>query len=386
MSAIIKYSHNVLSVPLQTKFDSVVKDFLYIEYDRKGNVTFNKQYFQFVLNKLNELKEDSELNMESGVAANSSGEIITLKNLISFINRWFDIVQNKYTRNSVIALNSDLSIYFGICENLSINPFFIRDIDAKKIISIHAVDRKAATISRFINSISKFLSGCTIHNPIQDELVKASVTKIKSSIGAEQWQATPLTIPMLDKIIAGWQTCTSIPKLRNMLVMTFLYECLMRRSELVNIQVSDLSELNGNYSLSVIRLKTDRTGKSKRNVPISHLAWNLCARYIQLAKITDGYLIRPLNRNNQPKDKQLSINSVNLIVKAISKELNLKNGKELSTHSGRVGGIQDLVINQFSIGSIQQNAGLKSAVMVSRYSRKIDSANMPMADLLRKRV
>ena len=386
MSVIKKYSNNYLSVPLQTKFDSVVKDFTYTEYDRNGNVTFNKQYFQFVIAKLNELQNNSNFNMDIGVTANSSGEVITLKNLISCINRWFDIVQNKYTRNSIIALNSDLSIYFEICEKLSISPFFIRDTDAKKVISIHAVDRKSATISRFINSISKFFTGCTIHNPLQDELVKASVTKIKNSIGAEQWQATPLTIPMLDKIISGWQTCTSIPKLRNMLVMTFLYECLMRRSELVNIQVSDLSELNGNYSLSVIRLKTDRTGKSKRNVPISQLAWNLCARYMQLAKITDGYLIRPLNRNNEPKDKQLSINSVNLIVKAISKELNLEGSNKLSTHSGRVGGIQDLVINQFSIGSIQQNAGLKSSIMVSRYSRKIDSANMPMADLLRKRM
>ena len=370
-------------IVLQTRFASIPVKCVYRDFDSDGTIIYEKEFFRFITEYL----IDKISAPPQVLAISSAGERVLTDDLVSKVNRWFKIVENKYARNSVISLNSDLSEYFDICKKQNQSPFFIIDAQIATVINIFSIGRKSSTISRFINSVSRLLSGCGLHNPTNDELVKAAVKKIKNTIGEEQNQAAPLTLDLVKEFCNDWQNNSNPKELRDMLVISLLFECILRRSELINVKVTDFGETpnpagGSHYSLLITRLKTDRTGKEIRALRISKRCWGICQKYVLLCGLESGSLIRSFKVNGKPKEQAISKSGVDNILKSASKTLNLPANALLSSHSGRVGAIQALVKGNTATALIQLNAGLKSATMVSRYSRRIDGENLPMAAIL----
>ena len=315
------------------------------------------------------------------VATGMSGEDVSLNDIKSALVRWLEIINNRYAINTIKSLNYDLTIYINLCYNYQINPFNISEREFINVCSDRIKEYKPATLSRWGNSISKFYDALKITNPMKDELVKSVFIKHRKEKGAGQKQAIGMTMDHLEQLFAILELSEQLADIRDLVVLSLMFECLMRRAELINIEIEHLVLDEDQPLLYIARSKTDQDGSDSTFVPFSYRTQRIIKRWLRVSGIVDGYLIRGVTKYSTVRKTKASADIINKITKRASALLGME--FHLSGHSGRVGGIQELVRNGSSNIAIQLNARLKTPAMVARYSRKIAGGSLPMADMLK---
>lgn len=316
------------------------------------------------------------------VATSNKGEDISLHDVKLALVRWLEIINNKYAANTIKSLNYDLTIYINLCHKHGINPF---NITCREFINLSEQRRnecKPATMARWCNSVSKFYQALNIINPMQDELVKSVFVKHKKEKGGGQGQARGMTFEQLDQIYEMLGGSDSLADLRDLVALSLMLECLMRRAELVSIEVEHLNFDNDTPLLYIARSKTDQDGSDATYVPFSDRTRRTIERWLALSGINTGYLLRGLTRNGKVRSTKPAPDLINKITKRASELLGLD--INLTGHSGRVGGIQELVADGHSNIAIQLNARLKTPAMVARYAREINASTLPMSTFLKR--
>ncbi|HIF9337663.1 tyrosine-type recombinase/integrase [Photobacterium damselae] len=324
---------------------------------------------------------DHEYRNSDIVTTTKDGHDVPLVDIKLALMRWLEIINNRYAVNTIKSLNNDLTIYINLCHQHGINPFNITDRQFINITEQRRIDCKPSTMSRFCNSISKFYDALKIDNPMKDELVISVMVKHKKDKGASQGQAAPMSFSQLDELYEKLGSSTNIADVRDLLVLSLMLECLMRRAEIVNIQVEHLITSEDVPLLLVPKSKTDQDGSDQAIIPYSHRTQRLIDKWLRMSGIKSGYLIRGFKRTKQVRETQTDVSIVNQITKRASELLGLD--INLSGHSGRVGGIQELVIAGHTEVAIQLNARLKTGHMVTRYARRTHAKKLPMTDLLK---
>ncbi|WP_318521317.1 tyrosine-type recombinase/integrase [Photobacterium leiognathi] len=324
---------------------------------------------------------DNEFRNCDIVTTTKAGDDVPLVDIKLALMRWLEIINNRYAVNTIKSLNNDLTIYINLCHKFNINPFNITDREFINITEQRRIDCKPSTMSRFCNSVSKFYDALKIDNPMKDELVKSVMVKHKKEKGGAQGQAAPLNFSMLDELYEVLGSSNDIADTRDLVVLSLMLECLMRRAEIVEIQVEHLIVDEEVPLLLVPRSKTDQDGSDQAIVPFSQRTHRLINKWLRMSGITSGYLVRGLKRTKEVRDTKSDVCIVNKIAKRASDILGLE--ISLSGHSGRVGGIQELVVAGHTETAIQLNARLKTGHMVTRYARRTTATKLPMRDFLK---
>ncbi len=100
-------------------------------------------------------------------------------------------------------------------------------------------DQKApATVRRYVSSIAHMHRAARAENPTTDSVVTLALKRLHREKGRAQAQATGLTRPLVDRMMAA--TGTRLLDLRNRALLAVAYDTLCRRSELVALQRQDL--------------------------------------------------------------------------------------------------------------------------------------------------
>lgn len=315
------------------------------------------------------------------VAIGINSNDVALYEIKAALARWLEIINNKYAINTIKSLNYDLTIYINLCHEKHINPFNISEREFIDVCRNRIDEFKPATLSRWGNSISKFYEALKISNPMKDELVKSVFIKHRKEKGAAQRQAVGMTLDHLQSLFGILESSEQLADIRDLIVLSLMFECLMRRAELINIEIEHLYVEDDQPLLYIARSKTDQDGSDATYVPFSWRTQRIIQRWLHASDITDGYLIRGVTKYGTVRKNKASADIINKITKRASELLGMD--INLSGHSGRVGGIQELVRSGSSNIAIQLNARLKTPAMVARYSRKLSGSTLPMADMLK---
>lgn len=316
------------------------------------------------------------------VGTSTKGEDVSLLDVKLALVRWLEIINNKYADNTIKSLSYDLTIFIDLCHKHQINPF---DITCRQFINISEQRRsecKPATMSRWCNSVSKFYHALNIVNPMQDELVKSVFVKHRKDKGGGQRQAVGMTFELLDEVYDVLGKSDSLADMRDLVALSLMLECLMRRAELVSVTVENLVLDAETPLLHIARSKTDQDGSDSVYLPFSDRTKHTIERWLAASGITSGYLLRGLTRYGKVRPNKPAPDLINKITKRASDLLGLE--IKLSGHSGRVGGIQELVADGHSHIAIQLNARLKTPAMVARYAREINASTLPMGAFLKR--
>ena len=140
---------------------------------------------------------------------------------------------------------------------------------------------------------------------------------------------------------------------------------IMRRAELVSLQVPDLlEELHGDGSLLVRRSKTDCEGKGEV-VWLGSDTLQLVRVWLDRAGIADGMLFRAVRKGGRIGER-LNPCEVPRIFKAMARDAGLPEtvAAGLSGHSARVGATQDMIAAGIELPSILHAGRWKSTAMV----------------------
>ena len=171
---------------------------------------------------------------------------------------------------------------------------------------------------------------------------------------------------------------------RNRAILAVAYDAMLRRSELVALQVVDVTmDRGGSASLLVRRAKTDPEGGGAV-LYLHRDSVRLLSAWLNASGIARGPLFRSVRKDGTVGGK-LDASQVPRIYRAMAERAGLpaRVVRRLSGHSPRVGAAQDMIAKGIGIPAIMQAGRWKSAHMVQRYGERLLAKRNGAAQLAR---
>ncbi len=284
--------------------------------------------------------------------------------------------------NTERAIRADTATFTAWCSERGARSLPAKPATVADFIDAMADQKAPATVRRYVSSIAHMHRAARAENPTTDSGVTLALKRLHREKGRAQAQATGLTRPLVDRIMAA--TGNRLLDLRNRALLAVAYDTLCRRSELVTLQRADLEIApQGDGTVAVRRSKTDQEGAGA----VAYLAPDTMqhlAAWLNAAKVTDGALFRAVSRAGVPGGP-LSAGDVAVLFKGMAEAAHIQPAEvaRISGHSSRVGAAQDMVRHGVELPAIMQSGRWKTAEMVSRYTRRLDARRGGAAKLAR---
>lgn len=175
-------------------------------------------------------------------------------------------------------------------------------------------------------------------------LVLRGHRRARADAGQRDRQAPPVTIEALRAMVDTCDPATLIG-LRDRVVLVLGLAMMGRRSELASLRLSDVTETDDGLEVLVRASKTDQDARGAIvAVPCGSHPGTDPVRLVRawreaLAEhgITDGYLLRSINRHGSPR-AALSADAISDVVRSAAIRAELPEADRYSAHSLRAGG------------------------------------------------
>ncbi len=269
------------------------------------------------------------------------------------------------SENTMKALRADSGIFTAWCAGENLEPVPADPETVAGFIDAHG-DRAAATLRRYVSSIAHLHSAAGVTDPTKAVTVTLAIKRHSRANGTRQKQAQAINRSHVDRMIAAQGDTPG--GLRNRALIAVAYDTLCRRSELVALDMEDLTRTDdGSGTIALHKSKTDQDGAGQVRYLAPDTMGHLDA-WLGVAGITEGAIFRSVRKGGSIGDA-LSDRAVSRILKVMAQAAGLD--IDPSGHSVRVGCSQDMIAAGFSLPEVMQAAGWKSPAMPARYSEHL---------------
>ncbi len=298
------------------------------------------------------------------------------------LGRFVRAARGAFSRSTERALRSDLAIYGEWCAERGERALPATPETIAAFVDAKAETRAPATVRRYVTSIAIAHRALGLEKTVKSPPVQLALKRMHRKKGRRQDQATGLTWPLRQRLLeaAGDRLLDD----RNRALLAVAYDAMLRRAELVSLQVPDLlEEVQGDSSLLVRRSKTDCEGRGEV-VWVGRDTVRLVRAWLDRAGIVDGMLFRSVRKGGRVGER-LNPCQVPRILKAMAREAGLPDAVAggLSGHSARVGAAQDMVAAGIELPLILHAGRWKSTAMVNRYGERLLARRSGAAQLAR---
>ena len=309
------------------------------------------------------------------------------------VSQWLDSAHGAISHNTERALRSDLAIWLAWCRREKRKPWPARAATLVRFIDAKAHCRAPATVRRYVSSICALHRAAGWKNPLDHVTVRMSLRRMYRHRGRRQTQALGLTWQVREKLIGSSGEVGEVGEpresgerlidLRNRALLAVAYDAMLRRSELISLQVSDLTfDRGGSATLFLRNAKTDPEGAGNILFLARDTA-DMVRAWLGGSGISRGPLFRAVRKNGVP-GRGLDPSQVSRIYKSMAVQAGIDNfAGGLSGHSARVGAAQDMIASGIGLPAILQAGRWKSAAMVSRYGERLLASRGAAAQLAR---
>ena len=238
-------------------------------------------------------------------------------------------------------------------------------------ISDLADDAKANTVSRRITAISEnhIAAGFGRNNPAKEGIVRTAMSAIRREKGTFQHGKAPILMETLYLLSDCFGD--DIVSLRDRALILLGFAGAFRRSELVRIQMDELTFSPEGMTIFIPHAKGDQLGHGATIAIPYAPEEEICAvraveQWILTAQIQHGPLFRGFKRNKELREDQLSDKAVALIVKKYVRMAGLDENS-FAGHSLRRGFATSAAQHDVDALTIMRQTRHKSEKMVHRY-------------------
>ncbi|WP_176943911.1 site-specific integrase [Pseudoxanthomonas sp. CF125] len=219
-------------------------------------------------------------------------------------------------------------------------------------------------------------------DPTKSTLIKKLMRGVKRVHGVTPRQAQPILHADLQQM---FERTVGLTQTRDRALLMLGFSCAFRRSEVVSLNVEDLSFTEAGLTVRLRRSKNDQYGKT-RLIGVPHGTGDACTvlavrAWLYASGIRSGPLFRRLLKSKR-SGARLSDQSVSLIIKRYAVAVGLPVDR-ISGHSLRAGFVTSAVRAGASLVSIQRQTGHASLDMLARYIRELDPFILNAHDHLR---
>ncbi len=298
------------------------------------------------------------------------------------LQQFVQAASGAFSSNTERALKSDLAIYAKWCAERGERALPASPETVAAFVDAKAEVRAPATVRRYVTSIDIAQRALGLEKPLGSPPVQLALKRMHRRKGRRQDQAAGLTWPLRRRLLeaAGDRLIDD----RNRALLAVAYDAMLRRTELISLQVIDLlEELPGDGSLLVRRSKTDGEGAGEI-VWVGPDTVRLVRLWLDRGGIEDGRLFRSVGKGGRIGEG-LDPSQVPRIFKAMARDAGLPDtvAGGLSGHSARVGAAQDMVAAGIELPAILHAGRWKSTAMVNRYGERLLARRSGAAQLAR---
>jgi site-specific recombinase XerD len=223
-----------------------------------------------------------------------------------------------------------------------------------------------ATINRKLAAISKFHQVHNFRTPSQDPQFKIVMEGIKRTKGIRQKQSPAFTIAKLKKILEGIDTQYHAT-LRNKALILLGFTGAFRRSELVALNIEDLSFTEEGLIANLHKSKTNQYGDYEEKAifyspEVVYCPIRTIQTWISMLGQESGPLFVRVRKGDRPTADRLTDKSVNDIVKSYF-------GMDYSAHSLRASFVTIAKVNGADDSEVMRQTKHKTSLMIQRYTR-----------------
>jgi site-specific recombinase XerD len=214
-----------------------------------------------------------------------------------------------------------------------------------------AETHRPSTIQRRLASISTAHRAAGHESPTKSELVRSTLLGVKRSKGTAKRQVLPVRVRHIRE---GIDLMRSDSKgVRDRAILLVGYAGALRRSEVVALDVEDLSFVEEGLVLFLRRSKTDRTSEGvkiaiRRGSRTDTCPVNAMRNWLEASGITSGAVFRPVAKGGRIQDSRLTDQVVCQVLKQFGRLVGLDDSL-VGGHSCRAG----LITDAFSVGAAQ---------------------------------
>ncbi len=283
--------------------------------------------------------------------------------------------------NTERAMRSDLAIYAAWCEDRGVPALPARAETIAAFVDAMAKRRAPATVRRYVASIAAAHRAVGAGKTARSEVVRRALQRMHRRKGRRQEQATGLTGALRERLLAV--PGDGLIDARNRALLATAYDTLLRRGELVALQVTDIvEELDGSATVLVRRSKADPEGRGA-TVYLARDSLALVRAWLALSGVRRGRVFRSLCRG--ALGETLDASQVPRIFKAMAERAGLPAEvvSRISGHSTRVGAAQDMVAGGIGMAAILHAGRWKTPAMVNRYGEGLLARRSGAAQLAR---
>ena len=302
--------------------------------------------------------------------------------IVRRLDAYLECAHGAYSANTERAIRGDLRRFIVWCVRNGLEGLPASAATLVAYIESEVCDHAPATVRRYVSSISTVHKALGFVNPLDHKDVKLALKRMHRRNGRRQKQALGLTWSLCEQLLSV--EGDRLIDLRNKALLAVAYDILARRSELVELEVNDLViNADGSGTLLVRRGKTDPEGVGALQYMHADTVRTVRA-WVQESQIVSGPLFRAV-RKDGVVGGQLDATQIPRIYKHMARKAMLPEEvvNQLSGHSPRVGGVQDMIALGISAPAIQQSGRWKSASMVNRYGEHLLAQRSGSAQLAR---
>jgi len=176
-------------------------------------------------------------------------------------------------------------------------------------------------------------------DPTDNAEVRKALKGIERTHGRPKNKAKTFSVDQLEQMITSLRQSESLKSARDQALLLIGFFGAFRRSELVTLNIKDLTWEPEGLIITLPRSKTDQIGEGKTKAlpygepPLCPV--NVLQKWLELSGIQEGAIFRGVTRWNEVSDNGLNPASVNLILKSVAENAGLDYVPELSSHSLR---------------------------------------------------
>ena len=227
------------------------------------------------------------------------------------------------------------------------------------------IARRAAAV-RYVHQISGHAS------PTDAMLVKATIRGIRRTIGAAPTQKAALVAKQIGLML---DTCDgSLLGRRDRALLALGFAAALRRSELVALQVEDLTFVERGLDVQIRRSKGDQEGRGI-TLAVPHgdhlMPVEAVKAWLAASEITEGPVFRPVLKGSRGGATALTPHAVGVLAKKRARLVGL-DPASISGHSLRAGYVTSCVESGVAPMLIAEQSRHKSLDMLLVYSRRFD--------------
>ncbi|WP_244662601.1 tyrosine-type recombinase/integrase [Vibrio owensii] len=271
------------------------------------------------------------------------------------------LTKQRYSSASLTALTSDWNTFAQFCEINAHKALPTSEATLENFIAHLSKSKKFNTIRRSIVNLGTINTVLFNKNPSNGPIIKQILAKLSVSDIHKSKNPRPLTLDDLYRLRLALSKDMNEKNIRDLLVAHIMFDCAMKRHEVVEMSVTDIET-----TLTFAVINGDR-------YPLNKSTTELLRKWFEL--IDNGqYLIRSIDRHGNIADDKIDESSVHRILKRIAKLLKLPEYSSLTPQSARVGAIRHLHDDGVNINDIKHFARYKTKAMPVQYIHGEDAA------------